>query len=613
MTATINVFILCNSQPELKETKQIQLLNQFIPRPPSCDINVITSCTSDFTSDITEQIAAVDADLIVNYGLELGLFFNELETTYIINNKQIAIITDNHSINSLFYTDKFMYSNLFDIIKKKIEDIDLVKSRPSKLFVAKTEADLIYLRDRCFKEPFGADTETSFLNAFIKSPAPKLLCYSLAWLSDEEEAWCIPTSDALIASGNCTFTKETVLKYTEQIFFESEQAQFWHNFAYDGLVLHELFNGRKPKNFMADTMVLLTLYHHANKSAALKENTHLIGLPAYKDPIKDWIKEQATIFSKKKKETKGKAAKEALGDRTYGFEDVPLDILAPYASMDALAVVRLVNFLKKNMDRTLWSFYYKIPHKVIITSNELACEGYTISRDRFLQAKLEYEKQIKATYADSITLIDSYIDDKDTFNIASGKQLGNILFNKDKLNLPVFNKTKKKSPSTNQKALDDLILFHPFIFKLSKLKKLLKLYSTYSYRGYSGVLNEGSRSYKRIGHWTINAQYSQTNRTARLGSTNFSGHNGEKHKGGPILTLPSHGSMVKQYFCPNNVAEQENILYDKIVAKLSDADKLKISQALTFDISLTIKPSKSKKKTKEVGVNEDSDEDDSDS
>jgi hypothetical protein len=243
----------------------------------------------------------------------------------------------------------------------------------------------------------------------------------------------------------------------------------------------------------------------------------------------------------------------------------------------------------------------------------LACEGYTISRDRFLQAKLEYEKQIKATYADSITLIDSYIDDKDTFNIASGKQLGNILFNKDKLNLPVFNKTKKKSPSTNQKALDDLILFHPFIFKLSKLKKLLKLYSTYSYRGYSGVLNEGSRSYKRIGHWTINAQYSQTNRTARLGSTNFSGHNGEKHKGGPILTLPSHGSMVKQYFCPNNVAEQENILYDKIVAKLSDADKLKISQALTFDISLTIKPSKSKKKTKEVGVNEDSDEDDSDS
>ena len=315
MTATIKVVILCNSQPELKDTKQIQLLNQFVPRPPSCDIDVITICAPDFNNETMEQIANFDADLIIHYGLELGLFFNELETTYTINNKQIPIIIDNHSVNSLFYTDKYMYDTLFDVIKKKIEDIDLVKSRPSKLFVAKTEDDLLYLRDRCFKEPFGCDTETSFLNAFIKSPTPRLLCYSLAWLSDENEGWCIPTSDALIASGQCTFSKETVMKYTEEIFFGSDQPQFWHNFAYDGLVLHELFNGRKPKNFMADTMVLLTLYHHASKSAALKENTHLIGLPAYKDPIKDWIHEQATIFSKRKKEAKGKAAKEALGDK----------------------------------------------------------------------------------------------------------------------------------------------------------------------------------------------------------------------------------------------------------------------------------------------------------
>jgi len=169
------------------------------------------------------------------------------------------------------------------------------------------------------------------------------------------------------------------------------------------------------------------------------------------------------------------------------------------------------------------------------------------------------------------------------------------------LNLPVFHKTKKtKSASTDQKALDDLILFHPFIFKLSKLKKLLKLYSTYSYRGYKGVLNEGSRSYKRVGHWTINSQYKQTNRTARLGSTNFTQHHGITKTGGPILTLPAQGSMVKHIFNPNIVSEAENILFDKILAKLPEQDRLKIQKTEAFDISVIIKPDKSSKKDKTI-------------
>ena len=475
------------------------------------------------------------------------------------------------------------------------------------MFIAKTEDDLKYLLDRCNKEAFGFDTETNFLNPFIKVPEPKLLCYSLAWLSDDEEAWCVPTSDALMKSGNCTFTKDTVTNYTERILFESPQPLFIHNAAYDLLVLHELFNGRQPKNFTADTMILLNLYHHANKSAALKENTHLIQLPAYKDPIKDWLEEQSKIkpVVEKVKRKKGDPKPEKLVKKQLGFEDVPLEIIAPYAAMDALAVTRLINFLKKNMAKSLWNFYFRIPHKVLLTSNELACEGLVFSRDRFVLSKLLYEKEILETYESGIKLIDPFITDKDTFNIASSQQLGEILFNKEKLNLPVFNKTKKGASSTGQKALDDLILFHPFIFKLSKLRKLLKLYSTYSFRGYGGTMSEGSRRYKKTGNWTINSQYRQTNRTARLGSTNFTGHGGKTKKGGPVLTLPAQGSMVKHYFNPNAISEAENILYDKIVMKLSDQDKAKVESALTFDVSLAIKPVKGAK----GNINEDDDTD----
>ena len=63
--------------------------------------------------------------------------------------------------------------------------------------------------------------------------------------------------------------------------------------------------------------------------------------------------------------------------------------------------------------------------------------------------------------------------------------------------------------------------------------------------------------------------------------------------------------MVKHYFNPNAISEAENILYDKIVMKLSDQDKAKVESALTFDVSLAIKPVKGAK----GNINEDDDTD----
>lgn len=575
MNREITVALVCNISSDNQTHKIIRSLEEFVPTPPSCNLNVKTWCLTEENGQLIKELAEYKPDLIVHYGLGQGTFWpnHTQEVELIVKQMTVPLIQDNHDAQSLFYSDKYMYTTLFDIIKAKVAQIDLVNSRPSKLRIARTEEDLIYLRDRCFKEPFGFDTETNFLNPFIIEPEPKLLCYSLAWLTDEEEGWCIPTSDALMKSGDCTFTKDTVMKYTEEILFNSPQGMFIHNAAYDLLVLHELFEGKQPKNFMADTMVLLNLYHHASKSAALKENTHLINLPAYKDPIKDWIDAQP-----KEKGTK----------RSLGYEDVPLEIIAPYAAMDAIAVIRLINFLKKNLAKTMWKFYYMIPHRLILTSNELACEGYVLSRDRFNFTKFSLEQQISQTYKEALETVKEHVTD--TFNIGSNQQLAVLLFDKKKLNLPVFTKTKGGAAATGQKALDDLMLFHPFIFKLSKVKKLQKIYSTYSYKGYAGVLNEGSRQYRKVGHWTLNAQYKQTNRTARLASSNFNMHHGIKKKGGNVLTLPAQGSMVKHYFSPNIVAEAENILYDKIVAKLSDEDRAKLAAAEVFDIAVETKP-----------------------
>ena len=585
MKQDINVVLIINTPESNKDNKLIKDLETFIPLPPCCGINITTLCITELTNVVMDIIEQANPDLICHYGLGQGTFWPEHTALVMVKDKNIPLINDNHDINNLFHGDKYMYSTHFDVIKAEIAKIDLVKSRPTKLYTARTLEDLKYIENKNNTEPFGFDTETNFLNPFIKDPEPLLLCYSTAWLTDTEEGWTIPTSQTLLDSGNCLYTIEQAKEHVIKAVLESPQQSFLHNAAYDLLVFFELFNAQ-PKNFTADTMLLLNLYHHAGKPCALKENTHLIGLPSYKDPVKDYIE--------------ALAQQTGVNKKLLGYENVPLSIISPYAAMDAIAVVRLINFLRKNMARSLWDFYFKVPHKVLLTANELAWEGYTISRDRFNYTKFSLETHIREVYNKALETVSEHVDK--TFNMASGKQLGELLFDEDKLNLPIFSKTKKGSPTTSMKALDDLILFHPFIFQLFKLKKLQKLYSTYSYKGYAGVLNEGSRKYKKTGNWTINAQYRQINRTARLGSSNMSQHHGLKQKGGNILVLPSPGSMVKQYFNPNIVSEAENVLYQHIVALLSDEDKKKLADAEIYNINTEVKPPKKEKIPKKVKV-----------
>jgi len=566
---TINIlFVFPSSVPKGKESS----LTEYIPLT-ACSTDITTLYVKD-SSEVSQYIQTNGIpDIILHYSLGVGSFWQDSFLYWKDENTSVEIpsIVNNDSVFDLFYGEKTLYNSLFDTIKKTILDIDTIKNRPSKLYIAKTKADLDYITNKCMTEPFAFDTETNFLNPFIKRIDPEILCFSIAWMTDEEEGWCIPYNKEHIESAKCEFTLDEVKQYAQKIFFESEQSKFAHNLMYDMLAIFETHNFQRIKNVGGCTMLLCNTYHHASKSAKLKDNLYLVNMPAYKDPIKEYISSK--------------------GNSANGFKDVPLDIIAPYAAMDAIAVARLVNFFKKNLLRSLWSFYYTIPHKILLTAFELAYEGYTISKDRYYYTKHKIEEELKLVFKEVKHLLKDYVDSA-TFNVNSPKQLATVLY--DKLKLPIMTKTTKGLPATNEKALNSLMLFHPLIFKLLKFKKINKLYSTYI-TTYRNVLNEGSRKYTKTQQWTFNSQYMQINRTARLSATNMEGHVGTAKKGGNILTLPAAGSLIKHYFAPEPVVELENNLFDRIIEKyaIDHPEKYKdYSTWITEDISTSFKPAK---------------------
>ena len=66
----------------------------------------------------------------------------------------------------------------------------------------------------------------------------------------------------------------------------------------------------------------------------------------------------------------------------------------------------------------------------------------------------------------------------ETFNLASPKQLGHILF--EKLGLPALKKTAKGAPSTKEEVLQELALDYPLPKLLLEQRGLAKLKSTYT-------------------------------------------------------------------------------------------------------------------------------------
>ena len=162
------------------------------------------------------------------------------------------------------------------------------------------------------------------------------------------------------------------------------------------------------------------------------------------------------------------------GKKQINFKDVDIKKALEYAAEDADITFRLYKILKTNLNKEKLLNIYEIfekPMIKILAGMEIS--GIKVD-DKFLKIlSKKFEKKIKDLEQKIFKI------SKKEFNIASTKQLGEILYNE--LKISTLKKTKKGSFATSASVLEDLA------FKGNELPKLVldwrqisKLKNTYS-------------------------------------------------------------------------------------------------------------------------------------
>jgi len=162
------------------------------------------------------------------------------------------------------------------------------------------------------------------------------------------------------------------------------------------------------------------------------------------------------------------------GKKEINFSDVELDKAMEYAAEDADITYRLYKIFSKNLKLEKLTNIYEIFEKPLIKILAfMEIEGIKID-NKFLKTLSEkFEKKIIKLEKEVFKI------SKKEFNIASPKQLGEIMYNE--LKIAVLKKTRKGSFATSASVLEDLAFKgHKFPQLVLEWRQVSKLKNTYS-------------------------------------------------------------------------------------------------------------------------------------
>lgn len=162
------------------------------------------------------------------------------------------------------------------------------------------------------------------------------------------------------------------------------------------------------------------------------------------------------------------------GAKQIGFNQVALEQAAPYAAEDADITLRLHQHLWPQLaaEPGLKSVFETIDMPLVPVLSKMERCGALVSRELLNQQSHELGTRLLALEQQAYELAGQ------RFNLASPKQLGEILF--EKLQLPIRKKTPTGAPSTAEEVLAELAEEYPLPRLLMEYRGLAKLKSTYT-------------------------------------------------------------------------------------------------------------------------------------
>ncbi len=307
-----------------------------------------------------------------------------------------------------------------------------------------TEADFdIWIDKIKAAELVAVDTETTSLD-YMRA---QLVGISLA-VAPGEAAY-IPFGHDYLGSPE-QLSQELVLGKIKPLLEDPSIAKVGQNLKYDMSVLAQ--HGIKLEGVAFDTM----LESYVLDSVATRHDMDSLALK--------YLDEETIKFA----DVAGKGAAQIT------FNQVPLEQAGPYASEDADITLRLHNKLwpQVSAEATLKKVFDEIELPLVPVLSRIERTGALVDDTLLFQQSQELSERLAELETQAWDLAGQQ------FNLASPKQLGEILF--EKLEIPVLKKTAKGAPSTKEEVLQELALDYPLPKVILEHRGLAKLKSTYT-------------------------------------------------------------------------------------------------------------------------------------
>ena len=378
---------------------------------------------------------------------------------------------------ALKFFEKHGFKNLISrFTRKKNDSTNQSLKKKQKYFVIQSLKDLINLEKKIQKNKLvSIDTETNSLNANLA----ELVGISLS--VNEKEAFYLPLKHSLDTNNNFkNLDLQKVFPILKKILEDDSIIKVGHNIKYDKIIFSRIGINLNPVD---DTMLL----------------SYVLDTGKFRHNLDDLAKIYFNYETIKYKDVVG------VGKKEKKFNEVNIKDAYIYAAEDADITLRLYKILKKRIiSKKLLSVYEYIEKPLINVLAEIEKKGIKVDVKRLKNLSLVFQKKLSKIEKEIFKL--SSIE----FNIASPKQLGEILFNK--LGLEGKKKGKSGAYSTSVDVLENLSYQgHKIAEFLLEWRQISKLLNTYTY----SLINEVNKKTLRI-----HTSYSMAaTNTGRLSST----------------------------------------------------------------------------------------------